>query len=91
MFCKYIIIGGFMGNITVSLEKETEQELRNLASSEYKNRKGALGKVISESIKLMAKKSARNRAMKRQFNWMNKGFKMGKIMIKKREDIYDRR
>jgi hypothetical protein len=80
----------FMGNITVSLEKSAEQKLRAIASQKYKNRKGALSKVITESLNLFSRQSARQRAMERQFRWMDKGFEMGKILAKKREEIYDR-
>ena len=79
-----------MGNITISLEKSTEQKLRAIAGRKYKNRKGALSKVITESLDLYAKQSARQRAMERQFRWMDQGFEMGKILAEKREDIYDR-
>ncbi len=78
-----------MGHVTVSLEKEDEEKLRFLASKKYKNKKGALAKVLSESLELMSKSSKRQRAMERQFKWMDKGFKMGKILVKTREEIYD--
>ncbi len=79
-----------MGNLTISLEAEDEQRLRNIASQRYKSKKGSLSKVIAESLRLLSKQSARERAMQRQFKWMEKGFAMGKILVRKREDIYDR-
>ncbi len=79
-----------MGNITVSLEKETEQKLRSIAGKKYRNKKGSLARVIAESLDLLSKQSAGQRAMERQFRWMDRGFEMGKIMVYKREDIYDR-
>jgi hypothetical protein len=80
-----------MGNITISLEEENERLLRKLAKEKYNNKKGALAKVISEALKSLAAKSRKKRAMERQFKWMDKGFEMGRILVKKREDIYDRR
>ena len=80
-----------MGNITVSLGKDAEQRLRSIASKKYKNKKGALARVITESLELLSKESARHRAMTRQFRWMESGFALGKILAKRREDIYDRR
>ena len=79
-----------MGNLTISLEKEDEQRLRSMASQRYKGRKGSLSKIISESLRLFSKQRARERAMQRQFRWMETGFAMGKILAKKREDVYDR-
>ena len=80
-----------MGHITVSLEDEDERKLRAIASQKYKNKKGAMAKVISESIGLLEKESARARAMARQFRWMDKGFNLGGLTIKKREEFYDRK
>jgi hypothetical protein len=40
---------------------------------------------------ILSKQSVRERAMQRQFRWMQKGFAMGKTVIKKREDLYDRK
>ena len=79
-----------MGNITVSLEKEDEHRLRSIASQRYKNRKGSLSKVISDSLCLLSKQSMRHRAMERQFRWMDSGFAMGEVLVKKREEVYDR-
>jgi hypothetical protein len=79
-----------MGHVTVSLEEEDEQKLRSIADMKYKNKKGSLAKVISESIELFSRNSSRERAMNRQFKWMEQGFNLGKITAKSREDIYDR-
>jgi len=38
----------------------------------------------------MHKKLRKQKALERQLKWMEKGFAMGKILIRKREDIYDR-
>ncbi|HZX19545.1 MAG TPA: hypothetical protein VFF13_00860 [archaeon] len=80
-----------MGNITVSLEDKDELVLRRLASEKYKNKKGSLAKVIGESVTNLAGKGARNRAMARQFDLMEKGFDFGKTKEIKREEIYDRK
>lgn len=79
-----------MGHVTVSLEKKDEEKLRSMAASKYKNKKGSMARVISESLALLEKKSKMERARVRQFKWMDKGFKMGKIMVKSREELYDR-
>ena len=80
-----------LGNITISLEKGAEETLRSVASKKYKNKKGSLAKVVSESLGLLSKNSKRQRAMMRQFRWMDQEFDLGKILVKKREDIYGRK
>ncbi|MCD6247028.1 MAG: hypothetical protein J7J87_01155 [Candidatus Diapherotrites archaeon] len=79
-----------MGNVTIALKGKSERLLRELAKEKYNNKKGALAKVISEALEQLAMNSRRKRAMERQFKWMDKGFEMGKVLVRKREDIYDR-
>lgn len=79
-----------MGHITISLEKDAELKLRSIASSKYKNKKGSLAKVISECLHEASKGASRQRAMERQFSWMDSGFQMGKIQVKGRDEIYGR-
>jgi len=81
----------FLGNITVSLEKKDEDVLRSIAEIRYKNKKGSLAKVIAESLEFLSRESSRQKAMARQFKWLDSGFEMGKITAAKREEIYDRR
>jgi hypothetical protein len=80
-----------MGHITVSLEDKDERKLRAITSQKYRNKKGSMAKVISECLGLLEKESARERAMARQLRWMDKGFKLGKLLVKNREELYDRK
>lgn len=79
-----------MGHITISLEKNAEQMLRLLASEKYQNKKGALAKVITESLKLFSKTSRREKAIQRQIKWIDEGFELGKVLVKSRDELYDR-
>ncbi len=80
-----------MGNVTISLERDDEETLRAIAGSKYNNKKGSLAKVLGESLRLLSSKTGKNKAMTRQFKWMDQGFELGKIKVKKREEIYDRK
>ncbi len=80
-----------MGNVTITLENEDEETLRSIAGSKYNNKKGSLAKVVGESIRLLSSKTGKNKAMKRQFKWMDQGFNLGKIKVKNRGEIYDRK
>ena len=79
-----------MGNVTISLEEKDEARLRALAGRKYGSRKGSLAKVVAEGLEKLHSESERERSMRRQLSWMEKGFRMGKIKAKKRADIYDR-
>ena len=79
-----------MGNVTIALETEDEETLRSIAGSKYNNKKGSLAKVIGESLRLLSSKTGKNKAMMRQFKWMDQGFNLGKIKAKARGEIYDR-
>jgi hypothetical protein len=81
----------FLGNVTVSLEKKDEDVLRAIAESKYRNKKGSLAKVIAESLQFLSRDSSRHKAMARQFKWLDSGFEMGKVAVRKRGEIYDRR
>jgi len=80
-----------MGNITITLENEDEETLRSIAGSKYNNKKGSMAKVVGESLKLLSSKTAKHKAMVRQFKWMDQGLNMGKIKVKTRGEIYDRK
>ncbi|MDD5162667.1 MAG: hypothetical protein PHD95_00490 [Candidatus ainarchaeum sp.] len=80
-----------MGHVTISLEDKDERKLRAIAKEKYSNKKGAMAKVISESLCLLEKESIRQRAMERQLRWMRKGFNLGGLAVKRREDFYDRK
>ncbi|MFH1751624.1 MAG: hypothetical protein ABH821_01650 [archaeon] len=78
----------FTSNVTIALEKKVENVLRSLASDKYNNKKGALAKVVSESLYLLSNKNRRQKAMERQFKLMDKGFNLGRIKVKCRDELY---
>ena len=80
-----------MGNVTITLENEDEETLRSIAKSNYNSRKGSMEKVVGESLRLLSSKTGKHKAMTRQFKWMDQGFNMGKIKIKSRDEVYDRK
>ena len=80
-----------MGNVTITLENEDEKTLRSIAGSKYNNKKGSMAKVVGESLRLLSSKTGKNKAMMRQFKWMDQGFNLGKIKAKTRGEIYDRK
>jgi len=75
--------------ITVNVEKDVVDKLRKLASKE-KQKKGFLGRTISEATKKYVEEKEQEEIAKRQMKKMEKGYDMGKILVKHRDELYDR-
>ncbi|MBI4043719.1 MAG: hypothetical protein HY393_02860 [Candidatus Diapherotrites archaeon] len=80
-----------MGHLTVSVDKHTEQSLRALAKEKYAGKKGAISKVVMDAVERMAEENHRQRAVESLKAMMEKGFPMGKILVKHRSELYDRK
>ncbi len=76
--------------ITINIETEVLNKLRNLAITK-KQKKGFLGRIISEATKEYLKEREQEEIRKRMLQKLNKGYKMGKILIKHRDELYDRK
>jgi len=72
--------------ITINMEKEVIDKLR----SQSDNKKGFLGKTISKATKKYLKEKEQEDAKKRLLEILEKGYNMGKIQYKHREELYDR-
>jgi hypothetical protein len=80
-----------MGHMTISLKEEKEQHLRALAVQKYGDTKGAISKTVEDLLELDEKESKRRRAVQSLLARMEKGYNMGKIIIKHRSELYDRK
>ncbi len=76
--------------ITINIDSEALARLRKLALAE-KQKKGFLGKIISEAVREYLKEKEQEEIARRQLEKMEKGYKMGKILIKHRDELYDRK
>lgn len=76
--------------ITINMDREVLKRLRELAVAE-KQKKGFLGKIISEATKEYLKDREQEEIAERQLKRMESGYKMGKILIKHRDELYDRK
>ncbi len=74
-----------MGVVTVALDDDVETKLREVAKG-----KGALGKAISDATKQWLENQRQEALKRRLIEVMQKARPMGKILIKKREELYDR-
>ncbi len=76
--------------ITINMETEVLNKLRKLAIAQ-KQKKGFLGKIISEATKSYLKEKEQEEIRKRMLEKLNKGYRMGKILINHRDELYDRK
>jgi hypothetical protein len=79
-----------MGNITITLDDKRERKLRRFAKEKYNNAKGAMRNVVSEALDKLEFEDQREQARQRLIAGMHNGFYMGKIIIKNRDELYDR-
>jgi len=79
-----------MGTITVNVSDETEEFFRGTVSKELGQQKGKLGQALDEAMKKWAEEKTQKEIADRQLQILKKGFKMGKILYKKRSELYER-
>ena len=80
-----------MGTITINVDDEIEKEFRKLANEESKGKKGFLGDAITEAMKKWISEKEQKEISMREIKILKKGFKLGKITYKKREELYGRK
>ncbi len=80
-----------MGHMTISLKEEKEQRLRTLAKQKYGDKKGAISQTVEDLLELDEKEAKRRRAVQSFLARGKKGYNMGKITIKHRSELYDRK
>ena len=76
--------------ITVNIDEEVNRKLREVAAAEYGKRKGYLGKAISEAAKMWIREKEVEAIRKRELEVLKRGFRMGKLLYKKREELYEK-
>ena len=76
--------------ITISIDSEGLKRLRELALVE-KQKKGFLGKIISDATREYLKEKEQEEVRKSMLERLNKGYHLGKVLIKHRDELYDRK
>jgi len=79
-----------MGTITISVDDKTEDVFRKVAASVYGTGKGHLGKALTEAIQKWVHERQQKKIGKEMSEMMHKGFDMGKIMYKTRDELWVR-
>jgi len=75
--------------ITVNVEEDVEERFRKIASATYGRRKGYLGKALTQAMKEWEKKQKQIDVNVRALEILRKGFKMGKITWKSRDELHE--
>ena len=75
---------------TISLSREADEALERLATERYGRKKGAISKVISVALLNEAAESDQERLKKRALARLKRGWDMGGILYKSRDELYDR-
>ena len=76
--------------VTISIGKDVMDKLRKLAAKE-KQKKGFLGKTITEATRMYIEEKEQEKIRKRALQRLKIGYHMGKILIKHRSELYDRK
>ena len=76
--------------ITVNVGKDVMTKLRKLALKE-KQKKGFLGRTITEATRKHLEEKEEDEIRKRALKRLHEGYHMGKIQIKHRDELYDRK
>ena len=84
---KYLIIHlQIMGTITANVEDDVERYFRRRVQEQYGQKKGALGKALTEAMEGWAQKSC---SLNRCMELLEKGVDMGKFKFN-RDEIHER-
>ncbi len=79
-----------MGTITINIDDDIESELRKLIA-EQGNKKGDLGRAITEAVRKMVKEKKEKEIAERQMKMSEKGlYRLPKNWKFNRDEIYDR-
>ncbi|MDO8537920.1 MAG: hypothetical protein Q7S21_03465 [archaeon] len=80
-----------MGNLTVGLDDKTEEKIRKMAKEKFEGNKGSIAKVITEAVEVLEKYDKKEAARKQAIYYMENAPYVGKILIKHRDELYDRK
>jgi len=79
-----------MGTITINVLDNVENEFRKIAGNMYKFKKGYLGKAITDAMEGWLYRKKQKKIADELMGMSHKGFKMGKILYKNRDDLHGR-
>jgi predicted transcriptional regulator len=79
-----------MGTLTINVNDDIENRFRALAQKVYAEKKGYLGKAVTSAMQNWIDEIIQKKISESELKLMDKGFKMGKLKFKSREELYER-
>ncbi len=79
-----------MGTVTINIDSAIESRFRDYVYKEYGKSKGVLGKAVSQAIEKWLEERKQEKLGQEAISLMKKGFKMGAIRVKSRDELYGR-
>ena len=79
-----------MATITINLNDELNNKFREIVKLKIGEGKGTIGKAIEEAITSWIKEKKQIDIANEMMDLMEKGFNMGKIKIKSRDELHER-
>ncbi|MGP8329249.1 MAG: hypothetical protein ACT6FF_02865 [Methanosarcinaceae archaeon] len=76
--------------MTISIDNDVEQQFRALAQKIYSKKKGYLGNAVTSAMKKWIEEMTQKQISEREIKLLEKGFDMGELKFKSREDLYER-
>ncbi len=79
-----------MGTITISIDDEVEQQFRETVKRVLGDRKGILGRAVTEAMKAWIQEKSQAEIARTALELMDKEYHLGKRRYSTRKDLYDR-
>ena len=79
-----------MATITVNVSDEIEEKFRAEVKEHLGEGKGVIGRAVSEAFAKWIQQKRQEHITNDLRKLLDKGLKIGKILYKKREELYDR-
>lgn len=79
-----------MGTITINIDNDVERQFRALAQKIYPKKKGYLGNAVTSAMQKWIDDVTQKQISERQIKLLEKGFDMGELKFRSREELYER-
>ena len=78
-----------MGTVTLNVKDKVEEKFRKATELKFGKRKGSLGKAATVALEQWADRETKGNETK-MLELLEKGFKMGKLKYKSRDELHER-
>jgi hypothetical protein len=79
-----------MATITINVADNLDKDFRGVVEKNYGIGKGILGKAVSEALEKWIDETRQKDIAEKMIAVMEKGFDMGKITYKSKDELYER-